>query len=259
MKLIWQYLKFNIAAAMEYRVTFLIQTLGMVLNNAAFIFFWWILFENINTIGGYGFTDVMLLWSFCSASFGLCFIIFGNLSQLSRLILEGELDSFLLQPKDVLLNVLCSRSQISAWGDLLYGGLLFVMTMHGQLTLATFALFLLFVMTSAVIFSSVLIIAHSLTFYFGDFTAVANLVTEFMITFSIYPEGIFSQGLRMVLYSVLPIGFMAYLPARNILAPSGPLVVLILGASIFWAGLAYWVFYRGLKRYESGNLMGVKL
>jgi ABC-2 type transport system permease protein len=110
---------------MEYRVSFLVQSFGMILNNAAFIFFWWILFNNVSSIGGYSFKDEMMLWAITSSSFGLCFISFGNVTQITRMILNGELDTYLLQPKDPLTNIVCSRTVVSAWGDFLYGIILF--------------------------------------------------------------------------------------------------------------------------------------
>ena len=64
--MIGEYFKLNLSAAMEYRTSFLIQTFGMILNNLSFAFFWWLLFERFESIGGYGFTDVMLLWAFTS-------------------------------------------------------------------------------------------------------------------------------------------------------------------------------------------------
>ena len=57
LKLLGYYFKFNMSSAMEYRANFLLQSFGMILNNAAFIFFWWILFSNVPSIGGYGFKD----------------------------------------------------------------------------------------------------------------------------------------------------------------------------------------------------------
>lgn len=125
LKLMCYYFKFNISSAMEYRVSFLIQSIGMIINNSAFIFFWWILFNNVNTIGGYGFKDVMMLWALSSTSFGICFVIFGNINQITRMILNGELDTYLLQPKDPLINIICSKTIVSAWGDTLYGIILF--------------------------------------------------------------------------------------------------------------------------------------
>lgn len=257
LKLMLYYFKFNISSVMEYRVSFLMQCFGMALNNASFIFFWWILFTNINNIGGYGFKDVMMLWALSSSGFGICFVMFGNVNQITRMILNGELDTYLLQPKDPLINILCSKTILSAWGDTLYGVILFFIIRGFDPK--GFALFLVFAVTASLMFAAVLVTAHALSFYAGNVEGLAQLVSEFLISFSIYPEGIFKGGLKYVLYSIIPAAFMVYIPARVINEFNLVLLLQVLGVSILWIIIAYTVFYRGLKKYESGNLIINKL
>lgn len=256
-KLMFYYFKFNMSAVMEYRTSFLIQCFGMVLNNAAFIFFWWILFNNVSTIGGYTFQDEMLLWAVTSSSFGLCFVAFGNVSQITRMILNGELDTYLLQPKDALANILCSRTVVSAWGDTLYGVILFFLIRGFDIK--GFLLFLLFIVTGAIMLASVLVTVHTFSFYTGNTEGLAQLVTEFLISFGIYPEGIFTNGIRFILYTVIPTAFIVYIPATIIKQFSILLLLKVLGIAVLWIIIAYMMFYRGLKKYESGNLIVNKL
>jgi len=55
---------------------------------------------------------------------GFLHIVFGNVRQFSKIIINGELDTYLLQPKNVYINVHCSRMIVSAWGDFIYGYIL---------------------------------------------------------------------------------------------------------------------------------------
>lgn len=242
---------------MEYRVSFLVQSFGMILNNSAFIFFWWILFNNVNTIGGYSFQDEMMLWSVMSSSFGLCFVMFGNVNQITKMILNGELDTYLLQPKDPLLNILCSKTVVSAWGDTLYGIILFFLIKG--LDIKNFLLFLIFCITGALIFSSVLVSFHALSFYTGNTEGLTQLVIEFLISFGIYPEGIFKNGVKFILYTIIPAAFIVYIPASVINHFSLFMLLEVLGVAVLWIAIAYAMFYRGLKKYESGNLIVNKL
>lgn len=247
------YAKFNVSAVMEYRTSFLMQCFGMMLNNSAFIFFWWILFDNVHTIGGYTFQDEMMLWALASSSFGLCYVFFGNVGRITKMILNGELDTYLLQPKDPLTNILCSKTIVSAWGDTLYGIIVFFMVKG--LDIKGFVLFLLLIITGALLLASVLVTIHALSFYSGNTEGLAQLASEFLISFSIYPEGIFSGGLRYILYTIIPAAFMVYIPARIIKEFSFPLLLGVLAVVVVWILIAYTMFYRGLKRYESGNLI----
>ncbi len=257
LKLLGYYFKFNISSVMEYRVSFLVQCFGMILNNSAFIFFWWILFENVDTIGGYGFEDEMMLWALMSSSFGFCFVVFGNVNRITRMIINGDLDTYLLQPKDPLINILCSKTIVSAWGDTLYGIILFFIIKGFDIK--GFLLFLLFCITGALIFASVLVTFHALSFYAGNVEGLAQTVTEFFISFSIYPEGIFNNAIKSILYTIIPVAFIVYIPARLINEFSLSMILKVLGVALMWMTIAYTMFYKGLKRYESGNLITNKL
>jgi ABC-2 type transport system permease protein len=256
-KLIMFYFKFNLSSVMEYRVSFLVQTFGMILNNSAFIFFWWILFTNVRSIGGYGFKDVMMLWSIMSTGFGISFVAFGNLSNITRMILNGELDTYLLQPKDPLSNIICSKTVVSAWGDTMYGLILFIV-LNG-IHIKSLFLFITFSITAALIFASVLVTCHSISFYAGNVDSLAGLITEFMISFSIYPEGIFNGVIKYVLYTAIPTVFMVYMPVEIIAKFSIGKTAIVIVVTVLWIIIAYTTFYRGLKKYESGNLIINKL
>jgi len=256
-QLIFMYFKFNLSSAIEYRTSFLLQTFGMILNNSTFIFFWWVLFNNINHIGGYGFEDVMTIWAISSTSYGISFILFGNTRKLARMIINGELDSYLLQPKNVLLSIISSSTIISAWGDFFYGIILYIIIIG--LNPLSLLLFLFFCITSSIIFTSVLICVHSLTFFIGNSEGIGGLYTEFMITFSIYPESIYKGFTKIIIFTILPAAFISFIPLRLIHHFSWSNLIILLTVVILWIILSFIIFYKGLKRYESGNLIINKL
>lgn len=243
LKLLLYYFRFNLSSVMEYRVSFLVQSFGMMLNNASFIFFWWILFKNINSIGGYGFKDEMMLWAITSSSFGLCFVTFGNVTQITRMILNGELDTYLLQPKDPLVNLVCSKTVLSSWGDFLYGIILFFFI--NGFDIGAFLLFLLFCVTGALLYASVLISFHALSFHTGNMEGLTQLVLEFLVSFTIYPEGIFSGGVKFILYTVIPAVFIVYIPAGVLKQFSMVMLLEVLGVALVWIVIAYVMFYWG--------------
>lgn len=254
LRLLRRYFSFNLQSSMEYKSNFLIQSFGMVLNNASFILFWWVLFTKMgNTIGGYNFRQVLVIWAITSSGFGVGQVLFGNSMRLSDLIIEGQLDGFLLQPKNVLWNILIARTSIAAWGDFLYGVVLFACAM--PFTLYNWGLFLLFVLLAGFLMTAVMVLANTLTFYLGRANAIAGLVPDFLITMTIYPEGIFGGKIRFLLYTLLPAGFISYIPVRLLHQFSLRYLLYLLAFDTVFIALTFWVFYRGLKRYESGNLM----
>lgn len=245
----------NLASAMEYRLNFLVQVFGMMLNNAAFIVFWKVLLDRTGALGGYQFRDIMFLWALTSLSFGMAHVVFGNVRELAGLIKQGDLDVYLLQPKDVLLNALCSRSIVSAWGDILYGLGLFAWLGPSATDWAALAFFGL---CATVVIAGIFVIGESLTFWVGGSEGIGGTIAELLISFSLYPDKLFPEGMRWLFYSLIPSGFVVFVPLAFWRVPDPGLAALALGAAVLYGGGAWLVFRAGLKRYESGNRMGAR-
>lgn len=258
LRLAGHYFRFNLSAGMAYRAAFLTQVFGMVLNNSMFIVFWLILFEQVGgTIKGYGFQDVMFLWALAASGFGLAQVFMGNGHHVSRIIYSGELDVYLLQPKPVVVNLVASRMIVSGWGDLIYGIVLFFISQ--PLTVFAGALFVLFSVLMALVVTALRLAYHSLTFFLGNAESLANLASEMIISFMIYPGSIFKGPTVWILHSIVPAALVAYIPARLIKEFDPVLFAVLLVADTVLITLALLVFRRGLKVYESGNRMGTRV
>ena len=256
-KFVFQYFSANLQSAMEYRGAFLSQVIFMFINNLMLLFFWWVLFTRIESLNGWSFQHILLLYAAASGAYACQALLFGGSFHISRTIAEGRLDFYLAMPKPVLLHVLISRSSAFAWGDLAFALTIFLLASSPSLgrTLG----FIVLIFAGGVVMTSFAVLAHSLSFWLGHSAQLANQLMEALLSFSLYPESIFSATTRLVLYTVIPAGFVSYLPVRILqeftLAHESLLLVFALGLSI----LARFVFYRGLKRYESGNLVVINV
>ncbi|MCL2742021.1 MAG: ABC-2 family transporter protein [Oscillospiraceae bacterium] len=248
------YFRLNLSSALEYRASFISQALGMALSNSSFIFFWWVAFDKLGgMIAGYGFGDVLFIWAAASSAFGLSRVLFANVSGLTGLIVTGELDTFLLQPCGVLMGVLCSRTSLSSYGDLAYGFIIMGVFRGGDAS--AWLWFAVAVAIGALLSTAITLTAHSLTFFLGDASAIGQLATEFAINFSIYPEKIYAPAVRALMYSLIPIGIAIHVPLRMAARFSAHIALAGLGGAALYCAFAGWLFYRGLRRYESGNVI----
>jgi len=251
------YFRLNLASALEYRASFFTQAFGMALSNSTFIFFWWIAFDQVGgRIAGYAFEDVLFIWAVTSSAFGLSNILFANTSRLTSLIVTGELDTFLLQPCNILLNILCARTSLSAYGDLIYGFVL--MSIFHTTDQTAWLWFLAGVLLGGLIFTAIGLTFHTLSFYWGDATVIEQMATEFAINFSIYPDKIYAPAIRALMYSLLPMGFAVHMPLRLKEAYSLWLMLAAICGTALYCVLAGVFFYQGLRRYESGNIINTR-
>ena len=117
--------QYNRMREMLNKVNFFTNIGFIMLNDAAFLIQWMILFHLKNEIGGYTIREVMLLWGLTAGSYGISRIFFARAFALPELIVNGKLDAYLVMPKNVLLSVITSATNPSAIGDLLYGIVVF--------------------------------------------------------------------------------------------------------------------------------------
>lgn len=256
MRFVVEQLRVNILSNMEYRVSFLIQVVFMVLNDVMLLFFWWIIFQRFDNIAGWGQKDIFLLYAMSAGTYGIAYTIFGNALRLSSLIVEGQLDYYLALPKDVWLNVLISKSLASTIGDFVFGvGMCFAIFGFSYRVL----LAIVFMMVASLILISAVTIVHSLSFFMGNAEQIAAVFSESMLNFSLYPISVFSLSIRAILYTVIPAAFISFVPVSLVKEFSFGLFALFIGVAVFGIWLSRRVFYAGLKRYESGNLLAPRI
>lgn len=256
LRFIGAYTAANIQAAMEYRVSFWMQILTMAANDGLWLFFWWTYFHQFPLVHGWQNTDIVVIWAIAACGFGLSVGIFGNAPKLAILIMNGGLDAYLGMPRYVLLHASISASDPTAWGDILFAlGSFLVIVRPGPLQVA---LFVLLALMGACIFTAFTIIFCSLAFFAGNTDGLSQQLRNALITFSTYPMNLFSGVVRLMLFTVVPAGFISFIPLQLLHQFTWPLLGGMIGFTAFIVIIAVTLFERGLRRYESGNLLGMQ-
>jgi ABC-2 type transport system permease protein len=241
----------NLKAAVALRGAFMLQASFMVLNNVTFFTFWWVLLQRVPDLGGWRLADMAMLFGVAATSFGLVVAFAGGVRHLGRCIEEGELDTILTQPKPTLLYAIGLRSHASGFGDMISG--IGFIAMSGCLTWANAPLVVLVVVAAAATFLASGIAFFSLPFWLSRTETLSRQLWELLVTFSLYPEPLFGGALRLTLFTLLPAGFVSYLPVRIVREPSIASIALLLAGASIHLTVAIWIFHRGLRRYASGS------
>lgn len=249
-------IKYNVMRELLNKATFISNIVFMMLNNASMIIQWLVLYSLREDMGGYSFKEILLLWGMASATFGFSRFFFERAFHISRLINEGKIDSFIIQPKNILISICTSGISISAIGDLLYG---YIMLIFYGLSIKTFILFTYFVITGGIIITCISIILNSLSFWFSNTTTVSVLGNRLMCNFATYPDGIFKGIAKALLFTLIPVGISNYIPVHVIVNFDLNLFLINTCVCIFLIYFAFIIFYRGLRRYSSSNLMSSRI
>jgi ABC-2 type transport system permease protein len=245
--------KTNLAAAMEYRTAFILQSVGMILNDAVYFVVWIIFFDRFPSIRGWQLPDMFIVFGISASAFGLAGLLFGNAFNLGDIIIKGRLDYYLSFPRPTLLHVLASRVVPSSFGDFIYGFISYFVS--GQFSLDGLGRFFVGVVLAMTVFVAFLVLVQSLAFWLGTGGVFTSLATNAIITFAIYPITLFNQTAKVILFLVVPAAFMGAVPAGFVKVFSwSALGLMLLGASGFLF-VAILVFHTGLRRYESGSAL----
>ena len=255
-RLVGGYFRHNLMSAMAYRSAFLMQVVGMILNNSMLLFFWWILFTRLPTLQGWTMSQVMVLYALVAFGFGAANIVCGNAFLVARNIVRGELDYYLVLPADPLVHLLVSRMSLSAWGDLLFG--LGVFLIADPAWLRHLPLFVLLGLLAGLVFVAFSVLVGSLAFWVGNADNLAAQAINALITFGIYPIEIFPGTVQWLLYTLIPAAFSGSMPAALLTEFDASRLALLVAVTAGLVLLARTVFKWGLRRYESGNLVVVR-
>lgn len=237
-------------AALEYRFNFVMQTIGMMTNDLFWVLFWFLFFSRFDDVRGWRFNEMLVLFAFLAGVWGFCSLFFGNWRSLAKMIYEGQLDYYLPLPKNPLLHALM-KVRYAGMGDLLFGVLLALFVISPL----QWPLFIVLVLSGSLIVLGWSILMSSITFYVGFFEGAFKTATEGLLSFSFYPFSIYSGFTKLFLLFVVPAGFITGIPVELMQSFSLQWFLITILFSTAFFSFSIWFFYRGLRKYESGNVM----
>jgi ABC-2 type transport system permease protein len=246
----------NLEVALAYRAAFVAKAFAFIVSDAMWVAFWWLYFERFPSVEGYGFRQIVLVWAIGATSFGLLSGLVGGATTIASRIARGELDFYLVLPKSPLLHLVVSRMDPGGVGDAFFGVVTFAVLARPSVTEAA-AFAVLVVIATAVIVAYVVAV-QSLAFWTGRAETIADQALFGLITFSTYPERLFGGPVKIVLFTLVPAGFVSYVPVRLVQEwdwmLAGALLTVAVGATLASTAM----FRVGLRRYQSGSALAMR-
>ncbi|HEX9153614.1 MAG TPA: ABC-2 family transporter protein, partial [Candidatus Saccharimonadales bacterium] len=186
-------LKVQFRAAAVLRGAFILQVLGMILNNIALTSAWFFFFERFGSVNGWDFPHFVGTQGVGMLVYGL--VVFGSsgIMDTPRHVDTGSMDGFLAKPTSVLAQLCSSKMDVTTLGDMIIGLAATVWYLfYVDLSLAAFALFVISVAVSVVIFLCfVMLLPNVLAFYVFDADRLSRYVGTAFMDGTIYPGGLF--------------------------------------------------------------------
>lgn len=250
-------IKKNFMNAKELKSAFIISVIGMVLNNLSFTFLWLYFGKSVGVLNGFSPMDIFGIYAINTTSYGILHAFFYGLFNIPSYISSGNFDKYLITPKNTLIKVITSDISTSAFGDLVFGIICFVVfLLSTKIGLTGILLMILFTFIAAIIFFSFSLFCMSISFYLMDGENISNGLYSMFVGSSLYHGGAFTGVLKGIFIFVVPSLLIGAFPLEIILSFSLFKFLLLIGLTLFWLIFSIYFFYKSLRHYESNNFFG---
>lgn len=248
--------RINLRSELAMRKSFLILTIGMIINDLAFPIVWIFFFLNFGSFNGWEVADVIGLQAMAGLTIGLSFFTAGGATKLPQQIDSGYFDNLLLTPGNLYLKIFVSHIRTSALGDVFYGLIMTVIYfILIQANILQMIMWLLPIIPAVMIINNFILITGLVGFFINDATYLAGTLQDTLIGPSLYPSGAYSGALRFFFIFIIPAIAIGGLPVEIIKNNSYYMILGIWGLGLLWTGLGYILLNAAVKKYESANLL----
>lgn len=249
-------IKKNIQSSAELRTSFLMNIVGMAINNSAFIFLWIYFVKTVGVVNGWTPIDILALQGFVALSYGITFSVGAGVRMLPDNVASGVFDRFMLAPKNLLARVATSSFGVSAIGDIVFSiTCLIIYAVFVKASILQVLAIIVLSMTASLIFFSIMLIIFSTCFYFTDASAVSTSLFELFLTPSMFHGGAFQGIMRFVFTFIMPSLLIGTLPVELVRSLNIQQFLIIFFLAIFWLLTSLKFFYYSVRKYESSNFM----
>ncbi|MGW4206796.1 ABC transporter permease [Lentzea sp. NPDC004789] len=216
----------RIRSQLAYRGSFAIDFVSQVMAQSYELIVILVLFSQVNALGGFSRNEVLLMYAFAGAAFGVADLFAGQLDYLPTYIRTGNFDVLLMRPLGTLPQIMCSDIRLRRIGRIIGALAVMVYTLSHVAVAWSPAKIMLTVATpvaGAVIYGSVWVVACSICFWIVEGREFANAVTYGSNAFTSYPINVYARPLRWLMAYVVPGAFVAYYPSLALLGKQDPL------------------------------------
>lgn len=253
------FMRANLKAAAELRTAFALQIIGMMINNMSFVIIWLFFSHAFGAVNGWGPAEIVMLDGLAALIFGIAFGFGSGARSLPDIIHNGVFDNILLNPRILYIRISVSRLEVSALGDMIFGLILVVIgAVMMEVSPLQFLLLISSIPPASLIMLNMGIIASSIAFLLTDAMEVSRNIFEIFFGPSLYPGGLFQGNLRFFFMFVVPSLFVGAIPVEIIRDSDIKTFILTWTMAIFWTLVALTLLNKGVKYYESSNLIGAR-
>ncbi len=254
------YVSISLRSQMQYRVSFILGTIGQLLGTAVEFIGILALFDRFGSLSQWSLAEVAFFYGLVNVAFAVTDMLSRGFDHVGDLVRTGEFDRMLLRPRSTVLQLIGQEFTLKRFGRFFQGGgvlLWSALYLDIAWSPAVVALTAVTVICGACFFLGLFINIGTLSFWTTETLELMNVLTYGGIEASKYPLAIYRTWFRRFFTLVIPMGCVTYFPILAILGrpdPLGTSLAFQYTAPLF--GLLYFVlslfiWRLGLRHYRS--------
>ena len=118
LSLYWRYASASLRSQLQYRASFVMTTVGVVVQTGIEFVAIWVLFDRFGQLRGWTLPDVALFYGMISITWALCDSISRGFDVFGATVKAGDFDRVLLRPRSTVLQLLGQELTLRKFGRL---------------------------------------------------------------------------------------------------------------------------------------------
>src|SRR5688572_17431376 len=216
-----RYAGVSLRAQMQYRASFIMQSIGAFLITGMEFVGVWMLFDRFGQLRDWSLAEIALLYGLISITFSIADAMGRGFDQFAVMVKAGDFDRLLLRPRSTVLQLLGQELTLRRIGRLLQGVLILILAIvvldQINWNLARIALLLISIACGVCLFIGLLILQATSAFWTTESLEVWNAFTYGGVFMSQYPISIYRAWFARFFTFVIPLACINYYPALAIL------------------------------------------
>lgn len=249
----------SIRSQMEYKFSFIFSMLLWgLLTGMDFVLVAAILYK-FNYIRGWNVYEIGYLYGITSISTALYRLIGSEIHTFEKYTVQGEFDQLLTKPVSPLL-ILCTRQfNLTRLGGVLQGVILVIFSLWGlnntagQFPWESVAYLPVAIVSGTMVIMAIGLATATIAFWTVRISELQVFTMYAPTTASNFPLSLYPGWLKGLLFTILPVAFVAYVPALTLFHKGGAGFNLILSpiVAIVALGMALKFWNWGIRHYHS--------
>lgn len=248
------FLKASLSEILIYRIDCIVGIFSELIVQIVSLIFIFIVFQNTETIAGWNFEQILLLYGVTRISIGFSGYCFDGLYHIGpKYIKNGDFDKILLRPVHPLISIIGSSREFVAIADFATGLILTIymlIKLSIPITILLIAKIIFFSIVGALIVGAINTIFSISSFW----TYRSNeVIWSFyrMYTFTEYPIDIYNNFIKILITIILPFAFVCYYPTLSYLGINQYMIYLSPFVCIILWIIAVKLWNLALNKYRS--------